>query len=373
MDQVARGWLVLELTGSTLALGSAFALRGLPILLFGAIAGVTADRFPRKLQLLGSQGLHLVVNTVLLLLIVTGQVELWHVLATAFMSGVAQAFQQPARQSVLPGLVPREHLANAVGLSSAGLSLMRTIGPTVAGILIAAIGTAGTYGLQAALYGLAMVLTAFLHVKPLPADRVILSPVASLIEGLNYVRRHELVATIMIVVLIPVLLTGPYIGMLSVFARDILDIGSTGLGLLLTCTGLGSVAGAMWLASYGGAFQRKGLVVLIGAIVVSLSVGVFAVSTWLPLSLAMLLLSGIANSAYYSMSNTLLHSNIDDAVRGRVMSVFFLEQGLVPFGTFVLGAMADIIGAPSAVAGMAFLSAGMMVVVLIRSKRLRQA
>ncbi len=372
MDQVTRGWLVLELTNSPFMLGVAFALRSIPILIFSLVAGVMADRLPRKLQLISAQASNAIINVVLAALILTGNVELWHVLVSSFLSGVATSFQQPTRQAILPGLVPRAHLANAIGLSSAALSLTRSLGPTAAGFLIFFLGTGFAILMQAALYVFALVLTAAMHIVELPSGRELPSPVSSFMEGVRYIRGHSVVGIVLVVALVPVLLVTPYVSLLSVFARDILEIGAQGLGFLLLAAGLGAIVGAFWMATFAGSFSRKGWIILGGATVFSLSIALFAVSGSFVVALGLMALAGVAQTVYHAMAQTLLHTSITDEMRGRVMSVFFLERGLVPFGTFLAGTLATLISVSFAVATMSGLAALILVIAAVKAPRVRR-
>ena len=372
MDQVTRGWLVLLLTNSPFMLGLTFALRSIPILIFSLVAGVMADRVPRKLQLIVAQSIQALINPVLAVLILTGTVEIWHVMVTAFLSGVTSSFEQPTQQAILPGLVPRAHLPNAIGLSSAALSLTRSLGPTAAGLLIAFWGTGFAILMQAALYVFALVLTAAMHIVELPSGRELPSPVTSFMEGVRYIRGHSVVGIVLVVALVPVLLVTPYVSLLSVFGRDILEIGAQGLGFLLLAAGLGAIVGALWIATWAGSFRRKGWIILGGAMVFSLSIALFAVSGSFAVALGLMAVAGVAQTVYHAMAQTLLHTSITDEMRGRVMSVFFLERGLVPFGTFLAGTLATLISVSFAVATMSGIAVLILIIVAVKTPRVRR-
>ncbi len=372
MDQVTRGWLVLALTNSPFVLGLAFALRAIPVLIFSLVAGVMADRLPRKLQLMSSQSSNAVINVVLAALVLTGTVEIWHVLMTALLSGVAGSFEQPTRQAILPGLVPRAHLANAIGLSAAALSLTRALAPTTAGLLIAFLGTGFAYVMQAALYVLALSLTVAMRIVELPSDREMPSPVGSFMEGVRYIRGHSVVGIVLLVALVPVLLVTPYVSLLSVFARDILQIGPEGLGYLLLAAGLGAIVGASWIATWAGSFSRKGWIILGGAMVFGLSIAIFALTRSFIVALPLMAVAGISQTIYHAMAQTLLHTSISDEMRGRVMSVFYLERGLAPFGTFLAGTMASLINVPFAVAVMSAAAVLILVIAAFKAPRVRR-
>src|SRR5438093_3375373 len=159
MDQVTRGWLMYDLTNSPLQLGLVSAIRAVPLILFSVLAGVVADRYGRKAQLVISQVTNAVLNFILGFLVLTGQVHPWHVYATGILAGVVMAFQQPARQAMLSDLVDEAHLTNAIGLNSMVFNASRSIGPAIAGLIIASHGTAGSYIIQGLIYALATIWT----------------------------------------------------------------------------------------------------------------------------------------------------------------------------------------------------------------------
>ena len=262
MDQVARGWLIYELTDSALQLGLVRGVQAIPTLLLSPVAGSTADRYSRKTQILVAQVIDGLMLAALALLIVTGQIQPWHVYATAFGMAVVQTFQQPARAAMIADLVPSSHLTNAIGLNSIIFNVARSTGPALAGVLIATFGTAGSYATQAVFYLLATVWTAQLQ----PAERS--SPGfrghsghgaslgRSIIDGWKFSWKNEAVRTSLLVVMLASLFIVPFTTLLPVFARDILDVGATGQGLLLTAMGVGALGSAIIIAFFGDRMPR---------------------------------------------------------------------------------------------------------------------
>lgn len=361
MEQLSRGWLVYELTGSVFLLGVVHAVRSLPLLLLGLFGGVLADRLDRKRQLMVAQLLNMGLNFLLATLIVTGVVEVWHVFTTAFLTGSVMAFQQPARQSLLPNTVPRADLVNAVGLNSIALNLCHSIGPAVAGIVASVAGLGATYYVQGALFLVASMWTAQLKVVDgRPADGK--SIWGSLAEGLGYIRGNQVLLMLLILALLPIVLAMPVIALLPAFAADVYDAGPGILGLLLAANGAGSVVGALVVASLGD-FRRKGLYLLVVIMVLGLSLVAFAASPWLWVAVAMLAMVGFAQTSYRVLNQTLLHLHAEDQYRGRVMSVYLLDRGVAPLGALLAGTMAALLGAPVAVAilgALTFLTAALV-------------
>ena len=351
MDQVARGWLVYDLTGSPLLLGAVTATRAVPLLFFGVLAGVVTDRFGRKSQLIISQIGNGLINLLLAILVLTHHVEVWHVFATGFVAGTLQAFQQPARQALISDLVGDRYIMNAVALNSAVLNLSRSIGPAVAGYLIAWVGSDGSYFAQSLVYFVATIWTFQMRVpqKSLAQERNReRSLLAGLQEGFRYIRNNETVMMLLVLALVPLLLGQPYSSLLPVFAKEVLSIGAQGLGFLYTAAGLGALIGALYIAATGQ-FQHRGRLLLGGAGLFGVGLVGLSLSSWLPISLACLAIIGFANTSYNALANTILQTGTPPELRGRVLSVYLLNRGLVPLGTLFAGILATWFHAPIAI------------------------
>lgn len=364
MDQVARGWLIYSITHSPLQLGLATAIRGTPLLLFGIVAGVLADRSDRKLQLIIAQGTNAVLSAVLATLVLLGRVEVWHIYVTAFLAGSVQAFQQPARQTLISDLVGDHRLMNAIALNSSVMNICRMIGPTVAGILIAVSGAQGSYYAEAILYSIATLWTAQIHVParpPADASATRSSFVASTTAGIAYVARERNIRALMLLALGPLTLAMPYASLIPVFAEDVLHGGAQLQGLLLTFGGLGAFLGAVVLASLRRP-SGYAWTVVVGAAAFSLALAGFAASTWIPLSLLFAAIVGVFSVTYRTQSQTLIQVLAPRHIRGRVMAVYLLDRGLVPLGTLLLAALAAALGAQ---AGVAITAAGSLVLVVL--------
>jgi MFS family permease len=354
MDQVTRSWLIYELTGSALQLGLVSAARAIPMLFFSVLAGAVADRYGRKRQLVVSQVVNAALNFLLAALVLTQHVEPWHVYATGMLAGIVQAFQQPARQAMIPDLVDRAHLGNAIGLQSLAFNASRSIAPALSGLLIAWMDVGGSYLVQGLIFSVATIWTVQIHD---PIARRVPSEIPGVrapslaegtLTGARYIWGNRPVRAVMMIVLIPAILGQPFTSLLPIFARDILDVGPQGQGMLLTALGLGALAGAVVIATVGNA-ERQGLYMLLGAAVFGLGMIGFGLSPWFPLSLAMMAAVGVCDTTYGTQANTIIQTNTDPAVRGRVMGVYFLNRGLVPLGALLAGALADHLGAPQTV------------------------
>jgi MFS family permease len=351
MDQVSRGYLVYELTGSPFLLGAVTATRAIPLLLFGVLAGVVADRYGRKNQLIISQTGNALINLLIALLYTTGHLEVWHVFATGLLAGTLQAFQQPARQALISDIVGEGYIMNAVALNSTVLNVSRSIGPAVAGWLIALVGSGGGYYAQTVVYLFATIWTVQMRVpqhSPSSAGAREGSMMSGLLEGFTYIRRNETVLMLLLLALVPLLLGQPYSNLLPVIAKDVLEIGPQGLGYLFTAAGMGAMAGALYIAAAGD-MPRKGMFMLGGATLFGAALMALSFSSWLPVSLGLLAVIGFANTSYNALANTILQTSTPPDLRGRVLSIYLLNRGLVPLGTLLAGSLATWFGAPWAV------------------------
>lgn len=372
MQQIALSWMAYSMTDSAFMLGAINGMRAIPFLVLGPWAGVAADRMDRKMLMMVSQAWIMGLAIIMTLLIVTNLIQVWHLFAFTLLSGAGWSFTQPVRQTLVPNLVPREDLTNAIALQSSAFNLTRVIGPTIAGILLATVGPAGAFGCQAALYIFILAVTAMINVPPL-AERLAGGPNAgrALLDGFAYIGKNEVVLWLIILALIPMMFAMPLQSLMPVFARDVLDSGPEGYGIIVSFMGIGALTGTLIVASLT-TFQRKGLLLLISASALGIAIILFSQSTLMPLSLFLLLFVGGFQMTYMSLNNTLLHLNITDEFRGRVISIYMLDQGLSPIGALFAGTIASFFGAPLAVSVMGLVCVGLAVVALVRVPRIRQ-
>ncbi|MBI4301887.1 MAG: MFS transporter [Chloroflexi bacterium] len=352
MDQIAFSWLVYQQTGSAIYLAVVNLCRMAPIMVFTLIGGVVADRVERRRLMFTTQTVAMLLALLLAVLVSTGLIQLWMILLIAVGRGVMMSFNQPARQSLISELVPQNDLANAIALNSATLNLTRIIGPAIGGVLIASVGVAGAFYLNAAsflavLYGLALMrfpeLTRAAHRDGVLTD---------LVSGVRYLYGQPALRTLVLLALVPLVFGMPYNTMLAVFAKDVLKIGGGGLGLLTACSGIGALAGSLSVASFP-ITSHRGRLMLAGLVGFGLSLIVFATSHWLWLSLLALMAIGVSQQVYMTTNNTLIQTYVDKEYRGRILSTLFLNRGMVPLGTMIAGFGTATFGAPVTITGMA--------------------
>lgn len=368
MQATAQGWLVLQLTNSPGLLGLVGAIAGIPTLFLAVIAGVLADRLDRRRLLASSYAVAAILSGVLAGLTITGSVTFWHVAVIACAAGLLITIQMPAGQAIISTVVDRRALGSAIALNSAQYNLSRIIGPSLAGLAIAAGGLA--LGFVANTLALAMVAVIFARL-PLPRTRAVgrlqTAMWGDLRDGVRHVAADPILSALVILAAAPALFILSYLTFLPVYARDILRIGAPGLGLLTGSIGIGALSGALLMATRRPA-GGSGRLLLAGLVSMSLSLAAFAVSTVVALSCLALAVLGASQVAYYSTTNTLLQTRVPARLRGRVHSLYVLTSiGLLPLGNLVAGAIAERSGVPPVLAiGGALTAACALIAVLVR-------
>ncbi len=355
MDQVSRGWLIYELTDSTVQLGLVQGVQAIPILLLSPIAGSAADRYSRKTQILIAQVIDAVMFAALALLIFAGEIQPWHVYVTAVGMAIVQTFQQPARAAIISDVVPTKNLTNAIGLNSIIFNVARSTGPALAGLLIAGFGTGGAYGTQAVFYFLATFWTLRLHATERSVNGANHGSAhgasfgRSIIEGWQFSWRNVTVRTALLVTMFASLFIVPFTTLLPVFARDILAVGATGQGLLLTAMGIGALGSAVMIATFGDRMPR-GAFMLGGVALYGVSVVAFAASSWFHLSMVLMVIVGFANVCSHALVQTVIQTYSPREFRGRAIALFHMAHVVMTVGSMAIGSLAALSGTEWAVA-----------------------
>ena len=368
---VAQGWLIYEITDSPTWLGIVSFARGIPMIVLSLPAGVLVDRLERRGLLIVTQALSAAATAALAGLIAARIVEPWHVALNAFVTGALIVAIIPAHQALIPTTVPRSQSGAAVTLASAGQNAGRVLGPALAGLLVAAFGVAACFFALAAAFTIALLSTFKLEPRPVASRAGGSSAVQNLLEGLGYIRRDPTVLGLMTLAALPALLLMPYQQLLPVFARDILRAGPEGLGWLMGAAGVGSVVGTVALAL--AAPRRQGLMLFAALFAFGTLLVLFAMSTWLPASILLMGLIGMAQAVYMAANYTLLDVLVPDKLRGRVMSAYITTWGLIPIGTLPQGILVDRFGAPAVEAGAGVVCCAIVALLAARSPALRRA
>ena len=367
MQTTAQAWLVLELTHSALLLGLVGVLQFLPVMVFSLFGGVLADRWPKRTLLLVAQSVALVQAAIMWLLVVTGTVHIWHILCLSALLGITTALDTPTRQAFVGEMVGREELPNAIALNSSLVNMARVLGPGLGGLLIAWLGVAPLFLLNAisflaVIIGLLMIEQRTLHALPgRQTDDHKRSTFQSLREGLFYVWHMPTVLLVIGVVGVIALFGINFNVMLPLFATDVFHAGPVGFGLISAAYGLGALFSALWVA--WGNRQPSMRFLLIAAFAFSVLEIAFALSPFYLLSFPFLASVGFAQVVMTATANTTIQTVTPNALRGRVISVYLLVYaGGMPLGNLLAGGLTTLFGAPIAflMGGIACLIAAMV-------------
>jgi MFS family permease len=348
MQSTALGWLALDLTDSKSFVGLVAFMAGVPFLLVSIPAGVLIDRFDRRRLLMTCQALAAGLACLVAIDVIPGWVAPWHLLIAAFLNGSLQAILSPTQQSLVPRLVPRETLTNAVGLMSAGQNMTRVVGPSIAGAMIGFVGTGEAFLLQAIALLTALWLIGTARFPVLPKQTATVG-IRGMLDGLKIVGGRADLRSLFLLACIPTFFVFPYISFLSVFARDILKIGPAGLGILMAASGSGAVIGALMVAS-GRRREGAGRALILTTFVYGFVIVGVATSRTVYLTLPLLVVAGLLGAHFMSSNNAIIQHRITDDVRGRVMGTYMLTFGLMPLGAMPMGLLADHVGTQVAVA-----------------------
>jgi MFS family permease len=380
MQAVAQGWLVLQLARSPFWLGFDGFMGTAPGLLLTLAGGVFADLMDRRKLLIYTQIVAGLTALTLGILVATGVVQMWMILCLSFVTGCCLAIAGPSYMALVFDLVGREDLANAVALNSTQFQLARVLGPAFAGTGFKLFGLAGCFfanalSFVAVVAGLKMVRfdrpkrDDDLPVRSMKDKRAFIQ---DLVEGFHYVGHRPRVSMLLMISAVTSLFGAPYIFMTPVFARDVFHLGATGLALLMGTAGAGALFGALFLA-YLGDFRHKGWFVLGGDFAFAVCLICFSLSTRVVVSLVFLFLLGFGIVCSMAVTNTLLQKLVTDEMRGRVMSMFMLSFiGAMPIGSLIAGAASHRFGVQHTLATGGLLIAVFVVVVAIRSPKLRE-
>jgi MFS family permease len=346
MQQTAVSWLLYDLTRSPLQLGLNGAFRALPMVAFGLFGGTIADRFNRKRILLCTQLTLMLLAFILGFLAQTGRIQVWHIYAFTLVAAIIQSVDAPARQALVPSLVPRPILPNAIALNSLLWKGTILLGPSLAGISISTVGTDGAFYANGASFLAVVLALRSMNISSAGAFRTG-GFFTELRRGLSYVRSQRIILAIMLMEAFSSIF-GLDSAMLTIFASDILHAGAAGLGFLQSSRGLGAVLGSGFLVAIGNK-HSQGKILLCSAVVYSMSFALFGISRHLMLSLLLIFVAGAADTIWGAMRNAILQLKTPEQLQGRVMGVFGLcSRGLSPLGQVETGLVVPLFGAREA-------------------------
>jgi MFS family permease len=376
MQLPTQMWLAYEITGSPLLLGLTSAFQGIPQLIIAPFGGFIIDRFQKRTLIMATQSITVLINLAIAILITLGAIQYWHLLVSSFLSGAANAFNFPARNSIVAELVPRDKMYNAYTLNNGASNIARVAGPALAGVLIGLVGTQGAYYVGVGFNILAIVTISMLP----PTSKLGLigkkSALANFTEGFAYLKLNNVILMLLGLEVGLTIFGMSFQGLIPVFA-DLLNAGSEKYGLMMSFVGIGSLIGVLGIASQGN-FKRKGFVMLVSGIVFGTFLVLFGNTVHIQLdetayyaALFTLLVVGMSAIAYSATSLTIIQLGTSDEYRGRVTSTYQIVIALYPFSMLLAGAVAQAIGAPLALTINGSCLAFLMLVMIVFNKRVR--
>ena len=345
MQIVAQGWLIYRLSHSARLLGLDQFLAGLPIFLFTIIGGVVADRTERRKILLVSQWMQMASAATLTVLVAMGLTHVWPILCLSFVSGLAQAFGGPAYSALIPTLVDKEDMPNAIALNSIQFNLAVTVGPALAGITLAKLGEKWCFGLNALSFLAPIVSLSMISTRFVPVNTK-QSMYNSLTQGIKFIWHQGSMVGLIVLAFLMTFLSMPMRTYIPVFVKDIFHRGPETYGNLLSLMGVGSICGSLAIAGLGN-MRSKGRFALLMLICLGAGIAVFSLSTSLPVSYATLVVVGASMMAVFATMTSLVQLIITNEMRGRVMSVYnFAFRGGMPMGNLLSGWLVPMFTAP---------------------------
>ena len=346
MQATAQGYFIYELTQSPVFLGYVGFAAGAPTWLFTLYGGVISDRMSRRTLLVITQTSMMILAFILAALTFAGVVQPWHIIVLAFLLGIANAFDAPARQAFVLEMVPREDMTNAIALNSTMFNSATAVGPAVAGVTYALLGPAWCFTINGMSFIAVIVALLMMDISPQAARARATSALDDLKEGLRYAASHSTIRMLIVMVAVTSLFGLGYATLFPAWSVTILGGGPDTNGYLQSARGVGSLIGALMIASLGR-FRFKGKLLMLGSFVFPILLLGFAVARWLPLSLLMLVGVGWGFMILLNTANALVQTLVPDELRGRVMGIYTLGFfGMMPLGALLAGAVAEIANEP---------------------------
>lgn len=374
MEMVARTYLTYEITNSAAMLGVLSLANALPMLALSLFGGAIADRLPKKQLIQVSQiamaavflGTGITINVGYLN---AAHPESWWVLMVGgVVMGAILALAMPSRQAIIPEIIDREKLMNAISLNTLGMSVFQLAGPAIAGYVIHGFGYATAYYVMAALNAVAVIFTSFLP-QTGPSRTLRTGILTDISQGFSYIVKHKTIRILLLFMIASVLLSMPFQMLMPIFAKDILKVGVAGQGTLMSVSGLGALVASLTMASLPS--KRRGITFLLSNVLMGAALVAFAFSVSWPLSLGMMAIVGIGRIGNNTTGTALLQSHADAEYLGRVMSIMMLNFGLSSLGTFFAGILAESISAQWAIGSFALLLIGISFMSIIFLPRLK--
>ena len=369
MQMLARGYLVYDLTGSASLLGIVSAGSAVPMLVLALFGGAIADRFDRKRLIQVGQLIVGLLALVVGIAIFTEWVRWYHLLISSLIQGAIWSFMMPARQAIIPQVVGPERIGNAMAINAAGMSAMTLMAPAIAGGLYALAGPANVYFVITGLSVVAVAMTSLIKPREASGPAKKRAMLSDIVAGLSYIKGNQMVLVLLVMGLATTLLASPFRMLLPVFVVDIYGRGPDSMGLLVAIMGGGSLVGSLVIAALGN--WRRGMLLIIGAFASGIALLLIAAFPFYYAAAVIMLLVGLGDSGRRTINMGLIMEVVEDQYRGRVMSVFMMNFGLMPLGMLPAGLAVDYFGGPVAIAILGGLLLAVAAGVLVTQKQLR--
>jgi MFS family permease len=348
MQNIARGWLILELSNSPFLVGLESTVAWLPAWLVSLPAGVLADRFNKRNLMIVSQSILAVLAMVLAILTLSGMVNIYHILVVSALTGFVVAADAPVRHSIMPELVGKKDLLNAIALNGVVFNGARIIGPSIAGLVLGIIGAGGCFAINSVSFLAIIIALSFVKLQPVDRPKETEGVWLRIANGLRFVKGHGDIRVLMVMAAVYASFGICYMPMMPVFARDVFHAGPGGYGIMMAGLGVGAVGGLLTIATLGRT-RHKGRILVLGTLGLGLLLLAYSLVRNFHAALALLVGMGFSQSMVMSLTNTLIQTVCPDHMRGRVMSIFTMSfLGMFPLGSLLAGAVAQKWGAPAA-------------------------
>mgnify|MGYP002783876461 CR=1 FL=1 len=356
MQKAAQSWLVYSLSNSKFLLSLDSFLGEIPILLLSLFGGVASDRFDRRKLLMASQFGQMTTALILAVLFATGKVQIWHILLLSFFTGCVQAFGGPAYQALLPMMVPKEAIQNAIAMNSIQFNIARLIGPALGGLALTQLGAAWCFGLNGLSF-LAVIFALSMMSPKFGGGNAQESVLASMRKGVDFVRHREGMGALIVIAFAMTALGLPMMVFLPVVAKEVFQQTATGFTIMLSVSGAGSIVGGL-LVAYFSQLRHKGRAALANLALLGLLIALFGLSTNIWLSYAAIFFASTALIASFALIASLVQNQTTDDMRGRVMSVYNVAfRGGGPIGALLCGELAELSSTAHVLAGCGILLA----------------
>lgn len=372
---VARSLLIYRISDSGTILGLAALANAIPMIIMSLFGGAIADRVEKRKVLFYTQVASLIVALGVAMALLEGYLSedipgsWWILIVASVVQGAIMGLMMPSRQAIISEIVEPEKVMNAVSLNTMGMNGFRILAPAATGFLIDAFDFHAVYFISTAMYGLAAVCM-FLMPRTTPTVGHGNSPLADIIDGMKYIRREKSILLILAATFLAMICGMPFMQLMPIITEDILKVGASGLGILLSISGIGAILGSLALATVPS--RRRGLIMILGGSLMGAALVVFAFSRWWYLSLVFVALVGLGQTTNRTVGNALVQNYTEPEYRGRVMSFMMMGLGLSSLGTFFAGIMAEHLGIQWAIGGLAMILIAGTVIIYAMTPRLRK-